>query len=155
MWIAISEFGMSKTHFFKSDLAVSAETYKKYCVPKIAEFIIRNSHMGKNVIFWPDLASCHYVRTSLDKLTRFGISVVPKDKKAPNVPQLRPIEDFWANLKRKVYANNYTSKNIKCLKNKIKLELEKMQHSVFSKAMKHVPAKCRKDASSGLNIFIH
>ena len=91
----------------------------------------------------------------MDELTRLGINFVPKDKNSPNVPQLRPIEDFWANLKRKVYANNYTSKNIKCLKNKIKLELEKMQHSEFSKAMKHVPVKYRKGASSGLNTFIH
>ena len=67
----------------------------------------------------------------MDELTRLGINFVPKDKNSPNVPQLRSIEDFWANLKRKVYANNYTPKNLKCLKNKIKLELEKMQYSVF------------------------
>jgi hypothetical protein len=35
---------------------------------------------------------------------------VPKIENPPNVPQIRPIEKFWANLKKKVYQkaqNNF------------------------------------------------
>ena len=61
-------------------------------------------------MFWPDLASAHYSKRSLEEMERLNIVVVPKSANPPNVPQLRPIENFWANLKRKIYSNIFVGK---------------------------------------------
>ena len=45
-------------------------------------------------IFWPDLASSH----NADSVVRWineNINYVGKDINPPNVPQARPIENFW------------------------------------------------------------
>ena len=42
------------------------------------------------------------------------------------MPKARPIEDFWANLKRFVYANNWQAKNLVQLENRIRSCLDKI-----------------------------
>jgi hypothetical protein len=71
-----------------------------------------------------DLASAHYTKDSLVWLEELKIEYVPKKENSPNVPQMRPIENFWANLKMKVYSNNYRPKDVKCLVAKIRKELK-------------------------------
>jgi transposase len=95
-------------------------------------------------VFWPDLASAHYAKDSLVRLEELKIEYVPKKERPPNVPQIRPIEIFWANLKRKVYSNNYRPKDVKCLIGKIRKELKSIETTGIRKAMKEVPAKARK-----------
>ena len=56
VWVTISQFGLSKAEFFRSGLGVTAEVYKTGCLPKVSDFI-REKHHGKNITFWPDLAS--------------------------------------------------------------------------------------------------
>ena len=41
------------------------------------------------------------------KIQDIQILFIPKSLNAPNVAQLQPIEEFWANLKRKIYVDNY------------------------------------------------
>lgn len=48
-----------------------------------------------------------------------------KDNPA-NVPEIRPIEDFWAYLKRTVYAKAWQAKNTDQLINRIKYCLKKL-----------------------------
>ena len=112
LWLCISERGMSEPQFFEAGLAVNAERYKKYCLQKVAKFI-ESHHKNIKTVFWPDLASCHYAKASLAEMDRLKIAFVPKEENPPNTPQLRPIEDFWANLKRRVYGNNYRPKSVK------------------------------------------
>lgn len=154
VWLTISPRGMSKPEFFVAGLALNADIYAERCLTRVRDFI-RISHSRDNVIFWPDLASCHYAKKSLDQMKTLKIPYVPKTENPPNVPQLRPIEDFWANLKRAVYANNYRPKNIDALIWKIKKELTKMPTSTFSSAMAKVPQNCRKAARFGLNSILH
>ena len=59
---------------------------------------------------WPELASVHYSKRSLEEMEWLNIDVVPKLANPPNVPQLRPIENFLTNLKRKIYSNNFVAK---------------------------------------------
>lgn len=99
-WLTISECEMSEPHFFRSGLGVTEEVYKTNCLPKVATFI-HKLHRNKNVVFWPDLASSHYTKSSIDQMRRLGIPFISKEQNSPNVPQLRSIEDFWANLKRR------------------------------------------------------
>ena len=58
------------------------------------------------MVFWPDLAPIHYTLANQEFLQSQGISFIPKAKNPPNCPMIRPIEQYWANLKAKVYAND-------------------------------------------------
>jgi hypothetical protein len=58
-------------------------------------------------VFWPNLAFAHYAKDILVRLEELKIEYVPKEKNTPSIPQKRPIENVWANLKRKVYSNKY------------------------------------------------
>jgi transposase len=70
---------------------------------------------------------------------------VPKDLNPPNVPQLRSIERFWANLKRKVYENGWTAKSVDLVK-KIKSELKKIPLESCQNLLKRLKTKIRKAA---------
>jgi transposase len=87
----------------------------------------------EKIMFWPDLASAHYANDTLVGLEELKIEDVPKENPS-NVPQIRPIENFWANLKRKVYSNNYRPKDVKCLMAKIRKELKAIETTGICKA---------------------
>ncbi|KAJ8909948.1 hypothetical protein NQ315_004015 [Exocentrus adspersus] len=70
-------------------------------------------------MFWPDLASCHYSRDTQNWLRQHRIPFVPKNAKPPNLPQARPIEDFWALLSRKVYDRGWEAQNEQQLRRRI------------------------------------
>lgn len=93
-------------------------------------------------MFWPDLATCHYADT-LEELKQLNIKFVPKKEDPPNVPQLPPIEDFWSNLKRKVYANGWTALNTQELVRKIKYGLKHMPHDICQNHLRGLKTKVR------------
>ena len=128
--LTISEKGMSKPLFFRSGLAVNGEIYSTKCLPEVASFI-KKYHKGEDTVFWPDLASAHYSNRSLEEMERLSIDVVPKSANPPNVPQLRPIENFWSNLKRKIYSNNFVAKTEEELINKTKKKFKNMHTRMF------------------------
>ena len=84
LWLTISEKGMSKTLFFRSGLAVNVEIYSTKCLPEVVSFITKY-HKGEDAVFWPDLASAHYSKRSLEEMERLNIYVVPKSVNPPNV----------------------------------------------------------------------
>jgi transposase len=110
LWLTISEKGMSNPILFPSGLAVNAEVYSTQCLPEVSRFI-KKFHAHDDIVFWPDLASAHYAKKSLEEMNRLSIPVVPKDSNPPNLLKLRPIENFWANLKRRIYADNFVAKS--------------------------------------------
>ena len=85
-------------------------------------------------------------------MERLNIDVVPKSANPPNAPQLRPIENFWANLKRKI-SNNFVAKTEEESINKTKKELKNMSTRMFSSAMANVPDNCRKAGRKGVDFF--
>jgi hypothetical protein len=60
----------------------------------------------------------------------------PKGRKSTKLLKLRPIENFWADLIRKVYRHNYRPKDVKCLMGKIRKELKSIKTKGARKAMK-------------------
>jgi hypothetical protein len=62
--------------------------------------IFREHHVNDNIMFWPNLASCNYPRTTQDWLKQQNI---PREDNSPNVLQARPIDNFSTLLSRKVY----------------------------------------------------
>lgn len=88
---------------------------------------IEKYHSEDEIMFWPDLASCHYAKKTLNEQ---NIPFVPKNDNPPNVPQARPIENFWAVLKRKVYEKGWEAQNDKQLIGRIKRKLKEIDQSV-------------------------
>ena len=94
-------------------------------------------------MFWPDLASSHYANDVRDYLKAKGIATVPKAINPANVPEARPIENFWANLKAKVYEGDWKAKNIDDLKKKIKACLRTFDKKFVQRHAEGV--KCKLD----------
>ena len=71
-------------------------------------------------IFWPDLASSHYARATLNLFESEDILYVPRfANPPPSVQQCRPIEEFWAILKAKVYDGNWETTTDRQLRQRI------------------------------------
>ena len=66
------------------------------------------------------------------------INHVDKANNPANLPECRPIEDFWSILKGKVYANNWQAKNIKILEERIKKCLKEIDPSTIQTLMEGV-----------------
>jgi hypothetical protein len=103
------------------------QSTKKCTYPNVYQYYInssKNTTKTKKIVFWPDLASAHYAKDTLVRLEIIRIEYVPKEEYPPDVPQIRPIENFWATLKSKDDSNNYRPKDVKCLMVKIRKELQ-------------------------------
>jgi hypothetical protein len=126
VWIAISPKGMSSAYFLPAGLAINQDVYLEECLKKHLLPFIRKYHVNDNYVFWPDLASSHYARKVTTWLEEQNIDFVPRDINPANLPEVRPIEDFWAYLKRKVYADNFQAKTVAELTVRIKSCLRKV-----------------------------
>ena len=112
VWLAISPRGVSSVQFFKSSLAINQKIYRDECMRKgLIPFINKYYRDGKYV-FWPDLASSHYANSVLTDLRDKKINFVQKIDNPANVPKVRPIENFWAFLKQKVYEGSWEARTI-------------------------------------------
>ena len=78
-------------------------------------------------MFWPDKGSSHYAKVVVNHLREESIHFVAKEDNPSNLPEARSIEDFWAILKTRVYANAWKAENTRQLTNRIKLCLRKME----------------------------
>lgn len=117
-------------------------------MPKLKQFIEKH-HADGNYMFWPDLASCHYSKKTTDWLTGQNIPFVPKKDNPPNVPQARPIENFWSILKRKVYEMGWEAQNEQQLIDRIKRKLKDIDLSVVQDLIRGVRTILRKIEDNG------
>jgi hypothetical protein len=67
------------------------------------------------VMFWRDLASCHYSRATMDWYKSNQVDILPKNLNPPNCPAFRPIERFWGIVKGKLLKNGGTASDVKNL----------------------------------------
>ena len=154
VWMAISPKGRSEPYIVTSGNAVTAAVYIKECLPKLKKFI-DTYHRNDNYIFWPDLAPAHYAKDTIKAYEELNIKFVPKILNPPNVPQLRPIEDFWGILGRKLYQNGWTCDDIKELTKRILYLIRSTPIDSFRSLMEKVPAKLRKAANQGVFSVLH
>jgi hypothetical protein len=131
VWIAFSSEGVSQPLFFQSGQAINQYVYLKQCIQKRLVPFINAYHSGSSYVFWPDLASSHYAKTVIEYLNKQKINFVAKAENPANVPEARPIEDFWGDLKRAVYKNSWEAKNILHLQHRIKYCLINMDKSAM------------------------
>ena len=69
--------------------------------------------------FWPDLGSTHYADATQQFLKDEGIWYIPKYNKPPAVASLRPIEDFWAAVKKENHNSEWEAEDFAQLKRRI------------------------------------
>jgi hypothetical protein len=129
VWLVISERGISAPIIRKSGLAVNQTVYLEFLKSGVIPFINQH-HSDGNYKFWPDLASSHYANTVVSYLNDQNIKFVQKHENPANVPEVRPIEDFWSILKGKVYQNGWRARNLDELRNKIRLCTRKMDQNL-------------------------
>jgi hypothetical protein len=110
IWYAISDCGMSDAYVWQQGLAIDGDRYKKQCIMKRLLPFINKHGLQNNHIFWPDKASAHYSKAVLQYLGYKQINVVPKQNNPTNVPQCRPIENFHAIIKRRVFEDGFMPK---------------------------------------------
>ena len=98
---------------------------------------IDSKHKREDVLFWPDLASCHYARQTQELLEREGIPFVPKEQTPPPpcCPQLRPIEDVWAILRAKTYEGGWEATSELQLKRRIRQSIKALNQEVLKTMM--------------------
>ena len=99
--------------------------------------------------FWPDLASAHYAKHTVELFNELKIPYVSKDQNPPNVPQCRPIQNFWVVLKYKVYESGGEATNILQLKRKISKVLKDMDLYFLQRDFSQLKKKLRKVSRNG------
>lgn len=149
VWVAISPKGISPLYFAPRNCALDAATYSKECISKRLVPFIKRIYPDGNYIFWPDGASCHYAKKTLAEFERAGIQYVKREENPPCVPQLRPIEHFWALLKGKVYANQWSTENFDCLKRRIQNKAKEFRPEDFESLFANLKTKVRRAADNG------
>ena len=149
LWLAVSPRGVSKPYFCKSGGALKVETYRQECAAKRLIPFMDSKHKRGDILFWPDLASCHYARQISVLLKMEGIPFVPKEQNPPCCPQLRPIEDVWAILKVKTYEWGWEATSELQLKRRIRQSIKALNHEVLKTMMGEVPQRVRKAACAG------
>lgn len=126
VWLAISPKGMSRAYIASSGLAINTNIYVNKCLRlRLLPFINQHYKDGQ-YIFWPDKASCHYSEGTINFLREKNINFVDKEMNPPNIPEARPIEDFWKELKDAVYEKGWEASNIKELRSRINYCMKKV-----------------------------
>ncbi|XP_030752754.1 uncharacterized protein LOC115879873 [Sitophilus oryzae] len=150
VWCAIPEAGfISHTYIgVVRGEALNAELYIENCLPKLLQFL-NTHHVDDEIIFWPDLASCHYARITRDWYEANNINFVPKVDNPPNLPQARPIEEFWAILSRKVYNNGWEAQNDEQLRRRIFRKIREIDAQVVQRMMQRVSGILRQIENNG------
>ncbi|XP_065662569.1 uncharacterized protein LOC136085209 [Hydra vulgaris] len=113
---------------------------------------IHKYHGDLNYLFWPDLASSHYSKDSLNWMDQY-VYYVDKESNPSNVPQARPIENFWGHLAQKVYEEDWQASTEQIFIDRIKLKLQEIDLNFLQSHMKSVRAKLRSIADGG--VFSH
>lgn len=136
LYIAISDKGMSKPVFHKGGLAVNQKVYEEKCLKKVLIPFIKKYHQDNNYIFWPDKASSHYAKKTSEFLHNNKIAFVPKERNPTNLPQCRPVEDFFGYLASIVYKHGWRAKNhdqLERIRNSIKKNGRKCCSRLFQR----------------------
>ncbi len=68
---------------------------KKRLIP-----FINQHHEMEDILFWSDLATCHYANLVTHFLREEKLDFVERKENPPNFPQAKGIEKFWAICKR-------------------------------------------------------
>jgi hypothetical protein len=83
-----------------------------------------------------------------------NINYVAKKINPPNVPQARPIENFWSDLCQKVYEDNWAAKTEKQLIRRISNKLKDFDLKSVETHMSGVKAKVKSIGDTGVFSYL-
>lgn len=115
VWQAICQCG-ARSNPYITQGTISSTNYMKDCLEKRLLPFLRKHNNG--TLFWPDLATCHYSKHTLQWYNSNKVDVVPKTSNPPNCPELRPIERYWGIMKSKLRKTTKEAKDINDFKKK-------------------------------------
>lgn len=150
VWIAISEQGSSQPFFALSKHeTINSEVYINECLQSRLLPFISKHHRDGGYTFWPDLARAHTSKAAIAWM-KDNVQFVPPETNPPNVPQARPIENFWGCLSQKVYEGGWQAKTKEDLMRRIKQKLKEFDKDFFQRLMSSVKTKLNKIAKHGV-----
>lgn len=150
IWMAISCKGHSSVYFrAQKEGAINGQIYRDECIKKRLIPFIKKNYPEEDYLFWPDLASSHYSNTVLELLEKKKVKFLPKDRNPPNVSQVRPIETFWANLKRRMFEDGFKPNSVADLVKRAKQTIRSFDETYFERLMSSVGTKVRAAANRG------
>lgn len=141
VYFLFSEEGMSEPLFIPSGLAVNQSIYLEECIKKRLIPFIRQHHSDGQYIFWPDLASSHYAKSVIRYLEEQNVNFVEKKDNPANLPEVRPIENFWGVLKGLVYKDNWQAESIEQLKRRIQFCWRKVDSDLVQQLARSIKQK--------------
>ena len=154
LWIAISEKGISTPTILNSQtgMSINQDVYMEKCLlPNLLPFLDGEP----DHIFWPDLARAHYAKRTLDFLELHNVNVVPKDMNPPNMPQCRPIEDFFGALATNVYDKNWVAADVGALERRLRSCVAAFPVEVVQRLMKTTRKKLRASYTDSIYAACH
>lgn len=140
IWQAICSCG-GRSDFFVVSGTLNKEIYIKKCLTKrLLPFYKKHKSQA---LFWPDLASCHYAKDTLNWYKRNGVLYVTKEQNPPNCPFLRPIERYWALAKRNLRKYCRPAKKLENVKKNWKKATDMIGEAGVQRLMRRVKSKAR------------
>lgn len=115
VWQAIASDGKVSPPVFIQG-TMNAEKYRELCLKRVLVPWIKSNYDVKSCILWPDLARYHYTREVQEFLQSENLRFISKDENAPNLPECRPIERFWALVKRQMASYKNEAENFAIFK---------------------------------------
>ena len=140
LWIVISKNGLSQPllRVQKKGFAINRKIYLKECIKKRFIPFLNTNHSDGNFLFWPDKASSHYAGEVVQYLRDQNLRFVEWERNSTNVPQCRPIEDFFGYLVQLVYEKGWKANNPQHLVRRIKDCFKKVDHNVVKSTVESV-----------------
>ena len=136
-------------------MAVTADSYVSNCLSRQLIPYLNTHYPQGGYIFWPDKASAHYARITTDYLDANGINYVSKEDNPTEVPQCRPVEDFFGLLSTRAYEGNWVANNVQALKRRIRRCLGEIPQEVVQATMMSGKSKLMRAYRFGLTNVCH
>lgn len=121
---------------------INADVYQKECLNKRLIPFYKKHKVP--TIFWPDLASSHYSKTTINILNKKKVNLGQKNENPPNAPELRPIERYWAIAKRNLKKEGGEAHNMKEFKKNWSSATRKIKKKTVQNLMMNVKQKLRR-----------
>lgn len=140
VWQAICQCGLRSQPYFTKG-TIDTANYIEECLKKrLIPFL--KKHEG-STLFWPDLATAHYAKRTIEWYIVKNVNFVPKELNPPNVPELRPVERYWALVKQKLQKGREQVKTLEEFKSKWNKYSKQVTQETIITLMASVPEKVK------------
>ncbi|KAF2889100.1 hypothetical protein ILUMI_17073 [Ignelater luminosus] len=114
------------------------------------QFLIWQAMDEYDVLFWPDMATCHYAVQCTEFLKENNVDFVTKVNNASNTPEVQPIEKYWALLKREYAKRKTPAKNLNSFRRIMQTTARNVSENNGPALMSHLRKKLRQVGRKGV-----